>query len=476
MCHFNRNGLKSVLAALVLVIVVMASNAQQSTALKTNMLAGHNNFGKYDQGKDPVAPLSSMHNRSSGGSGSKTIMYQWDTIICFDAADINYERYTQLLDINGIVQLRLKEFWLSNTWVNSDRNTYTYDLSGQLVTDLEEYWDGSNWQYFSRKTYTHDTYGHIVLYLTEYWQGSSWINGNLVSYIFSVNGNRRSCLDQVWANGVWQNLSKDTCNYDANGNLAIQTNVAWLNNAWTDINRFSYTYDMNGNMINMMVESASQGSWVDQFLYTYAYDMNNNLVIELDKVSNGTGWQIDRRVINSYDTYGNRLATVSADWLPGSFAWENIDSITYTHDANNNSVTGQYLKWQNGAWQSDLGPLMLYSNGNDALYRIPDAIYRYTATYGSFNLITGAQGNTPAEDLIMVTSHSENSSLSIVIPRPLENAALTIYDILGNKIFAKSITESRTVISTAGLPGGIYFLRVESSEGTVVKKFITGRQ
>jgi hypothetical protein len=67
------------------------------------------------------------------------------------------------------------------------------------------------------------------------------------------------------------------------------------------------------------------------------------------------------------------------------------------------------------------------------------------------------------------------SSTAITISMPTtsqKNTSLTIYNINGQAILSRQITEQQTVVDVAGLSQGVYFVRVTNDRTVRVGKFI----
>jgi len=85
-----------------------------------------------------------------------------------------------------------------------------------------------------------------------------------------------------------------------------------------------------------------------------------------------------------------------------------------------------------------------------------------------------------------VSTDFHNNAFSVsIFPNPVEdfleiklkdfdeiNAEIKIHNQLGNIFLEKKLNTSQLIISTNHLSKGIYFLKIETEKGSIIKKFI----
>ena len=55
---------------------------------------------------------------------------------------------------------------------------------------------------------------------------------------------------------------------------------------------------------------------------------------------------------------------------------------------------------------------------------------------------------------------------------PLSNTTISIINAIGEIVLTEKATSSNTTLNTSNLTNGIYFIKVESKNGSAIKKFI----
>ncbi|MBL4706013.1 MAG: T9SS type A sorting domain-containing protein [Flavobacteriales bacterium] len=126
------------------------------------------------------------------------------------------------------------------------------------------------------------------------------------------------------------------------------------------------------------------------------------------------------------------------------------------------------------------------ANGNAA---IPGATNQsYTATANGNYAVEVALGScidtSACENITGVGIIELNSKTISIYPNPtrgiftidllgaIENTSLTVYDMLGKVVVGKELIETTSQIDLSGNEKGIYFINIQTDNGTIVRKII----
>ena len=137
----------------------------------------------------------------------KSMVWQWDTIIGYDANNNLAYRYTQKFNSNGNLINSTTEQWQNNAWVNYERYTYTFNANSNMLTGLYEEWQNNAWLNIYIDVYTYNTNGYMLTHLYKEWQNNAWADLALTTNTYDTNNNMMSELYSEWQNNTWVNLN-----------------------------------------------------------------------------------------------------------------------------------------------------------------------------------------------------------------------------------------------------------------------------
>jgi hypothetical protein len=396
-----------------------------------------------------------------------SLVWQFDTIVTYDTIGMK-NRIIRTYNASGNPLVQLIELWQNNAWVNGARYTYSYDASGNLITFIYSVWEGS-WQDYQMISYTYDANGNNLTYLSQYWEENAWKNFRKSIYGYDLNGKMISGLALSWdTTNTWVNSYRWTTTYDNNGYPSGEIYETWQSNLWVNMWNDTYVYDASGNMLSYLEEQWVQGAWVNVWKEDLTYDPSGHLSTMIAQLWTNNAWELYEQVMFTHDANANMV--METDQTRAINTWQNTSRKTYTYDEHGNSVTGMYESWVNNNWHQDNGYLYLYTSVS-SLYSFTN-IYRYEAGYTSYLNGIGGQQETaghftlfpnPAKDLAIVNYPDFKKAYGCTI---------TICDLQGKLIKSLRLSGELTEIDVAGLPGGIYAVRLASPGGTWVQKLI----
>ena len=457
----------------------------------------------------------------------KILGWNWDTLTCFNASNMLLERYTQTFDDNGNIQSRSVEHRLRIDWINFQKTTYTYSSDGQMQTELEQFWQNGAWENSKRYTYTYTNDGKLQTIMLENWQLDIWINNSKATYTYDINGRLAMVLNESWHFVNWENYRKTTYTYDPDGNMLLWISQLWRNRTWVNDWKYSYNYDVNGNNITILHQNGFENTWVNEWSdtrtynnlgkvlnevyetwqinewvnkirWTNTYDINGKLILCKSDLWQGDVWMnYDRHIytyglyllsdllqlykdgvwvndwkyIYDYDFRGNMITHSRQKWLTKlwKFEWR----YSYLYDKFGNSLSGKYEKWDlNAGWLPGIpdNGLGVFSQKNQ-IFLLND-IYRYAANYQTF--ISDISDLTADNNSLLLYPNPSNDNITIELKLSdaAKNEVISVCDILGNLILQQSLQEVKTTLNISDLSSGIYFIKVETKNGVIIKKLV----
>jgi photosystem II stability/assembly factor-like uncharacterized protein len=117
------------------------------------------------------------------------------------------------------------------------------------------------------------------------------------------------------------------------------------------------------------------------------------------------------------------------------------------------------------------GLLSVYFPNNDTGYVVGYGGIILKTTNGG--LLVGINEKTLTIESLKIYPDPSSTTITIEMPTtPIKNTILTIYNINGQQLTERQITEQQTVVDVSGLSKGIYFVRVRDDRTVMVGNFV----
>jgi Secretion system C-terminal sorting domain len=236
---------------------------------------------------------------------------------------------------------------------------------------------------------------------------------------------------------------------------------------------------MNNNQLSELQQQWNGSAWENDGIFTYTYDANNNQTSSLFQNWNGSTWENGGLTTNTYDVNNNQMSSLLQSW--NGIVWQNSGLAQYTYDVNSNLTYKLWQTWNGSVWVTsdqtsysfDSNNFMKSSaykhiNGTDTTTILNgDSIYYY------FHTAIGINDLTVNDDAgINIYPNPSSGSFTLqAINQPFNNAAVTISNMLGEKIYS-SVINSKSSIINFDVPNGIYFVQLKSVDRVATRKLI----
>lgn len=390
-----------------------------------------------------------------------------------------YSRSTPFVyDSNLNLTSKLEQLWNGNWWSNSSLYTATFDANSNKKSELHQNWDGSFWWDYEFDTLTYNDQNLPTSSLHKIWNGvTSCVNDKYYSYVYDNNRNKISCTEQNWQGGSWMNYRRLNYIYDANNQETSCIIQNWLNSSWVNGWKYTSAYDANNNRINLLY-SLYLGAWADNSLNTYSYDLNNNLIGDLYQEMHGYDWVNNSNKVYTYDVNNNLIEEIFQVWDGSN--WKNYQKEIYTYDLNNNPKSYTILNWNGTGWCNYTFHDYKYDDNNllqshsSKIWKEDGTLaYRDSTQYYFHTIPSGTDDLNNPIDSILVYPNPATTKLFIKTPNPSSNNTfLILYNINGQKVFERRISELTTEININNLQHGTYLVKLFGKTGVKNFKFI----
>lgn len=423
----------------------------------------------FPEGFSPVSPYY------EGLQINANSHYQLDTLIIeewvggtMSPPELSPRRYVFSYLPNGnIHEIQMYVIYYGgSTWQKAYRQTFEYDEQNRMTSYLEDcLWSDGHWQWYDISDFTYDSLDRVIVNHLTSWSGAGYADshneyqyeyddeGHLISkayYMFDVNGqtdmyfNRwlynyengklnNSCYQRYYTNTGWLNYDLYLYNYEDDEVSSVLHQICMSDSLWYNYENTVYDYADNGTTTYITTKIWT-GEWVRT---TKTHNENGILIQELYQV-----WQ-------------------NEEWVDKRFC-------DYTLDGFGNCVEGKWMDYVNGEWvdsESNYPLLVQFNNGKSILSE--NSANRYRATYSFIGVGINESSSFHIEEAF---PNPGTDQFTIQTDAPISN--VSVYDLMGRKIFNQSASETTIRINTESWPAGIYFWKANNSSSTFSGKWV----
>ena len=340
---------------------------------------------------------------------------------------------------------------------------------------------------------------------------SSWetstTDTDVSTQFFDADNNITNATTYKYYNGIWEKYLSHNYTYDVNNNLLAETDTAWhyLNNSILNVNQYTYTY----NSLNKITAQTTK-YWQDTQLQVfddahYYYDNNNNLTLvtgESFNLGNGSLADSSARTIYYTNNFPDSAIAISFNaYLQGIggdlikyyfspatdtmvanfFAWDNYYRVTNVYDDHHNkiatatvvldpSVTSlitQKQEWSYNSYNQVTAQRQYYpdSFGNWVFAGLTRFYYETYNPGPPFEINNLEIYPSPAQNTLTIKLEWDKA----------QPFTFSIWNVIGQKIMEwnePAATEYEKTINLPRLASGHYFIRVNSGNQRLVKRFV----
>jgi hypothetical protein len=316
----------------------------------------------------------------------------------------------------------------NNAWTTLDKLTYSYNTNNRVITEIYSIWNNNQFDNNNKTIYTYNASNKPTTILNQDWNGSSWVNDSKtdISYsgTFFVDA-----ITKEWDGTQYVNDYKSTPTYSGN-NAAQWLNEQWDGFQWIIDGRTSLTYNANNKITNYKNQDWTGSGWDDEENLAYTYALNFNRLTQI----NSYFGELNGKYVYNYDT--NALMTNFGNPFTDKTG---IDYVFEDFPYTNKILTEVYSNYDTTT--------STYSLSSRTTYNYISAL---PLAREDFKLNKISLYPNP------VTSTFELSGLTTF-------AKISIYNLLGTKVFEGSVTANDKV-NIENLAGGLYLLNFENGE------------
>ncbi len=377
-------------------------------------------------------------------------------------------------------------------WIDVTRTRYTLDGLGRAVETVAEDWDGFEWVPFQLAGSSYDEMDRAIEYVISYWGGGSWIPQLRQQLSYDGNGFDAGYVLEIRDGGQWVPVARRAQTNGAAGLILEYLEESYDGSAWRPTARGSYTYDGEAREVLYRPETWEPASeiWLvgSQRVTSYGTDGAATTVYQTLEV--GVGWRDYLRNVETVDEFGRVVEIVSQDWVEGAGVWLNMTRENRAHDNSGRLIEYAWFEWYGGDWtpqgreyyeyDGDGDLVQVTFHGWDAQANEWSLAGRSLYLYAPSTAVEPAGQPVRTFELEVYPTPSAGDVTISVTTGPPSRIRIEAFDLLGRRVttIADRVVPGgveRLSWSTDGLPGGMYWLRIEGDGKSEVRSVVLSR-
>jgi len=416
---------------------------------------------------------------------------------------INYIRRIFTYNTQNLVETETSEYWVNEQWtidtlifqLDNDKpylKTWTYGENHKPLTETLQIRENGMWRNITKLNYEYDESANLQTEILQNWLDNlnDWINYKRNFYTYDERNNVvTKIIEQYWDENQWINMPyygiiigpgpsppsptiRYKYTYDERDNVLSEQKQGVSDNDWIPLSGYSNTYNQYGNVLTHTESEATyQNDSIilkDYITTIYAYNENHNILTETQFYL-WTGETIPHTLkIRTYDHNYNCISVLMQRWQNNG--WRNEYLYTDTYDENGNCILATAQAWRNGGWQNENRNLFFHYN-NSLSASEPFYCHQFEVSY--LKIYSTVVLDLPIQGEILLYPNPTTGQL-IIENGELIMENVEIFNVMGQKQktivnYQLSIVNS---IDISHLSAGIYFVKIQTEKGEIIKKVI----
>lgn len=372
-------------------------------------------------------------------------------------------------------------------WIGNERYEYAYDISGNVKTKLSFAFDYEIGQTIgSQKVeyiYEKDSLVSSAIYSKWYQYRQIWVYNFKNEFKYNSSGNSL-LFTRYYYTTQWDTGYQHVYIYDANSYISSKIEKNWD----SDLNKFTsdaideYTTDSLGRVISLIRSSTYNNTKKYIQKWEYGFDKYGNKISINSNLWDTTTlqWTNHNKEEYEYDVEGHQLLYCRYEWNKDSVQWIKFQKSEYAYDANNNlvEILSYNVKKSTNEWIIRGKTNYLYDNNNNK-----KSILQYVWDTDSLNWNTYKSKYFYYSGNSYQNSIDDNDGANMFYPNPVNEiikielgriapSNCQLLDFNGHILNSYILNSNINTLNTSYLKSGIYFIKIKSRDGVIIKKII----
>ena len=311
-----------------------------------------------------------------------------------------------------------------------------------------------------------------------------WKSSSIVNYNFTNNVFQNQVTQTANAAGVYASAYKEFNVFGANNQLIQVVSQGWNTPNSTWVNSYRDTNEYRNNrlfILNKQLWSNLVLVFYDDARDSFAYDINGKIAVNYQQALTPGGFKTAQRNVHTYDDATGRLMELRREFTKDVSinSYDTIFRWTYTYNPQGNIAVLLRQQWSatGRIWQNHSRVTNTYNASGKLIQELVETPNSAAWTNVSRTLYDEATDiQTPVcNDAVNIYPNPTYSDSQVEInDKTLIVNNIQLFNSVGQLLYTLKVKGNNTPIHLApkGLTQGIYTLKMETSKGVVVKKWM----
>jgi hypothetical protein len=311
-----------------------------------------------------------------------------------------------------------------------------------------------------------------------------WKPNSIVNYNFTNNVFQNQVIQTANAAGVYTSSSKELNVFGANNQLVQVITQGWNTSSNTWVNAYRDTNEYRNNrlfILNKQPWSSLFSSFYDDARDSLVYDINGKIAVNYQQALVPSGFQTAQRNVHTYDDATGRLMELRREFAKDVRinSYDTIFRWTYTYNPQDNIAVLLRQQWSatGRIWQNHSRVTNTYNASGKLIQELVETPNSATWTNVSRTLYdeaTDIQSPVSNAAVTVYPNPTFGDSQIEISDKTLTISTIQLFNSVGQLLYTLKVDGNNSLIPFApkGLTQGVYTLKMETSKGILVKKWM----
>lgn len=312
-----------------------------------------------------------------------------------------------------------------------------------------------------------------------------WKPSSIVNYNFTNNVFQNQVIQTANAAGIYTSSSKELNVFGANNQLVQVITQGWNTPNSTWINAYRDTNEYRNNRLFIL----NKQLWYDSPFFVFyddardslVYDINQKLAVNYQQALVAGRFLTAQRNVHTYDDATGKLTELRREFTKDIRinSYDTIFRWTYTYNPQGNIAVLLRQQWSatGRIWQNHSRVTNTYTASGKLIQELvetPNAATWTNVSRTLYDEATDVQLPVCNDAVNIYPNPTYNDSQVEINDKTLTISNIQLFNAVGQLLYTLKIEGNNSIFSFApkGLEQGIYTLKMETSKGVLVKKWM----